>query len=371
MSSSSAKYPKTVANGKFELQKRLGSGCFGDVYKGINTATKEEVAIKVEDQKTEAPQLKNEADVLDALKGNGTNGTSAVQGFTTPYHFYGTEGHWNVLVMPMLSRSLEDCVQICKGRFSVKTALMVADQVLRRIEYLHSKGILHRDIKPENFMWGIKEKQHHCHLIDFGLSKRYHDGKNHIVFKQGRSLTGTARYASLNAHRGYEQGRRDDLEAIGHMLIYFLRGSLPWSGLEAKTKEEKYRKIHQKKESVPLDELCTGYPSCFKEEIRITRDLQFKERPDYNMLRGMFTSEFESQGLTEDYIFDWFVGKKQADYAWAPIGAWTSPMQPDDVADGGPSNGSGGGEGNAEGDEKKKKGLMSFCPCGRASAVKD
>jgi casein kinase 1 len=288
------------------------------------------------------------------------------QGFTTPYFFYGTEGHWNVMVMPMLSRSLEDCVQICKGRLSVKSALMVSDQVVRRIEYLHSKGILHRDIKPENFMWGIKEKQHHCYLIDFGLSKRYHDGKNHIVFKQGRSLTGTARYASLNAHRGYEQGRRDDCEAIGHMIIYFLRGSLPWSGLEAKTKEEKYRKIHQKKESVPLEELCTGYPSCFEKYLRQTRDLGFKERPDYAGLRGMFLSEFESQGMTEDYVFDWFIGKKQADYKWEPIGTWTSPMQPDDTAETPPAS-----NGEPAPPSKKSGGFMSFCPCGRASATKD
>merc|ERR1712039_66083 len=121
-------------------------------------------------------------------------------------------------------------------------------------EDLHSKGIVHRDIKPENFMFGVKAKQAHLHLIDFGLSKRYFD-KKHAVLKQKLNLTGTARYASINAHRGLEQSRRDDLEAIGHMLIYFLRGSLPWSGLDAKTQEEKYRKIREKKEETPLPEL--------------------------------------------------------------------------------------------------------------------
>merc|ERR1719433_1125580 len=111
-------------------------------------------------------------------------------------------------------------------------------------------------------MFGVKEKHHHLYIIDFGLSKRYFD-KKHAHFKQNLSLTGTARYASLNAHRGVEQSRRDDLEAIGHMLLYFLRGLLPWSGLDARTKEEKYRKIRQKKEETDIDDLCSGYPKEF------------------------------------------------------------------------------------------------------------
>merc|ERR1719473_239532 len=143
-------------------------------------------------------------------------------------------------------------------KFTAKTTALIAEQVISRIEFLHSKGLVHRDIKPENFMFGINQKVHHVYIIDFGLSKLYWDtAKNsHAIQKSGLSLTGTARYASINAHKGVEQSRRDDLEAIGHMFLYFLRGALPWSGLDAKTQEEKYRKICEKKEAVPLDELC-------------------------------------------------------------------------------------------------------------------
>merc|ERR1712217_945989 len=148
--------------------------------------------------------------------------------------------------------------------------------------------IIHRDIKPENFMFGIQNKIHHLYLIDFGLSKRYFDEK-HVPMRTKLSLTGTARYASINAHKGIEQSRRDDLEAIGHMLIYFLRGSLPWSGLEAKTQEEKYRKIREKKEEVPLEELCKGFPKAFETYLRTTRQLEFKARPDYKALRKLFS----------------------------------------------------------------------------------
>lgn len=218
---------------------------------------------------------------------------------------------------------------MCKGRFSVKTTLMISDQILMRIEYLHSKGIVHRDIKPENFMWGAGEKQNIVHLIDFGLSKRFHDGKTHIPFKQGRSLTGTARYASIKTHQGHEQGRRDDLEAIGHMLMYFLRGSLPWSGLDAKTKEEKYKKIKEKKESYPLDELCEGYPPAFQKYLKITRDLQFAERPDYVALRKLFVDELDKGGFEVDFAFDWYKGKKPPQST--PLPPWTTPTQPDDT----------------------------------------
>merc|ERR1712050_99373 len=164
-------------------------------------------------------------------------------------------------------------------------------------------GIVHRDIKPENFMWGIKEKQHHLHVIDFGLSKKYYDTK-HAVMKQKLSLTGTARYASINAHKGVEQSRRDDLEAIGHMFLYFLRGALPWSGLDAKTQEEKYRKIMEKKELTPLADLCANFPKQFQDYLHYARNLGFTDKPDYNMLFGKL-KEVREAGW-KDHSFQWF-----------------------------------------------------------------
>merc|ERR1719487_2663973 len=197
--------------------------------------------------------------------------------------YFGIEGNFNCLVMEILGKSLEDHVQACKGKFTVKTTVLIAQQVLHRIEYLHSKGYVHRDIKPENFMFGVKDKVHHVYIIDFGLSKKYW-AEVHIPMKQKLSLTGTARYASINAHKGVEQSRRDDLEAIGHMLLYFLRGALPWSGLDAKTQEEKYRKICEKKEQTKLSDLCQGFPKEFEDYLAYARNLAFQERPDYKML---------------------------------------------------------------------------------------
>lgn len=342
-----------VAAGKYELQKRLGQGCFGEVYRGVDVESGEEVAVKVEDKSCQPPQLKHEADILDLVK-NPRPGGDQPQGFTCPYYFFGPEGPYHVLVIPLLSRSLEDCMVICKQKFSAKTSIMVADQLLRRIEYLHSKGVIHRDIKPENFMWGAGDKQNVLHIIDFGLSKQYWEKSGrHIAFKQGRHLTGTARYASIRAHQGHEQGRRDDLEAIGHMLLYFLRGALPWSGLDAKTKEDKYLKIQQKKESFPLKELCQGHPDAFLTYLQTTRAMEFDERPDYNELRSRFSKAFTESSYEWDFAFDWFKGKKPSG-GFTPIPPWESPAQPDD-------NGGGTGSGTGAGGSAAAKGASKSC----------
>jgi len=217
--------------------------------------------------------------------------------------------------------------------------VLVADQLLHRIEYLHSKCIVHRDIKPENFMFGTGAQIAHIYVIDFGLSKRYWVSQ-HAKFRTGLSLTGTARYASINAHEGNEQSRRDDLEAIGHMLFYFIRGALPWSGLAAKTQEEKYRKICEKKSSFPLDDLCQGHPDAFKVYLQQARKLDFKQRPDYKVMRKLFQDVRDEIGDCKDHDFEWFDGKSLKDLV--PLEYPSQIKQPDDEEKTGKSEGGGG-----------------------------
>jgi len=155
----------------------------------------------------------------------------------------------------------------------------------------------------------VGKRQHYVYIIDFGLAKRYRDPKTgeHIPFRDNKNLTGTARYASVNTHLGIEQSRRDDLECLGFVLIYFLSGTLPWQGLKAKTKQEKYDKIKEKKVTSSIDELCKGFPEEFAQYMHYCRQLKFEDRPDYVYLRKLFKDLFYRMGFEYDYIFDWMI----------------------------------------------------------------
>lgn len=346
----SAKPPSKLNNGKFETVRRLGAGCFGEVYRGINTEDKQEVAIKFESRDVKsAPQLEHESEVIKILTAAAKTQPQGV----VECLYFGQEGAFNCLVMEILGRSLEDQVQANKGKLTTKTTVLIAQQVVQRIEFLHSKGFVHRDIKPENFMFGVGPKVHHVYSIDFGLSKMYWDKSRgqHCPMKQKLSLTGTARYASINAHKGVEQSRRDDLEAIGHMFLYFLRGALPWSGLDAKTQEEKYRKICEKKERTPIAELNTGFPTQFDEYLDYSRKLEFTDRPDYNKLHKLFEACREPGW--KDHHFTWFDEGKDPKETLVPLNPRVAQVQPDD-------KGAGQKSGN--------KGC--FCLCGK-SATRD
>lgn len=143
-------------------------------------------------------------------------------------HYFGVFEEYNVLIMDLLGPSLEDLFHLCKKHFSPKTTLMLADQMLQRLEILHYKTFLHRDQKPDNYCIGRGRRKNLVYIIDFGLCKRYWTNGAHIPLKEGRGLVGTVRYSSLNTHDGLEYSRRDDLESFGYVVLRFIRGSLPW-----------------------------------------------------------------------------------------------------------------------------------------------
>eukprot|EP00612_Vaucheria_litorea_P002903 CAMPEP_0171460826 /NCGR_PEP_ID=MMETSP0945-20130129/5543_1 /TAXON_ID=109269 /ORGANISM="Vaucheria litorea, Strain CCMP2940" /LENGTH=413 /DNA_ID=CAMNT_0011987099 /DNA_START=334 /DNA_END=1573 /DNA_ORIENTATION=+ len=263
-------------------------------------ATGEEVAIKLESAKTKHPQLLYESKIYRLLHGG--------LGIPT-MRWFGMEGDYNVMVLDLLGPSLEDLFNYCSRRFTLKTVLMLADQLLSRLEYVHTKSFIHRDVKPDNFLIGLGKRQNIINIIDFGLAKKYRDPRSHthIPYRDNKNLTGTARYASINTHIGIEQSRRDDLESLGYVLMYFIRGSLPWQGLKANTKKQKYERIMDRKMSTSTDQLCKGYPTEFRSYFEYCRSLRFEDRPDYAYLKRLFKELFVRKGYQYDNMFDWTI----------------------------------------------------------------
>ncbi|WWC96292.1 casein kinase I isoform delta-A [Kwoniella sp. B9012] len=286
--------------GKYRIGKKIGSGSFGDIYLGVNIVSGEEVAIKLESVKAKHPQLEYESKVYKTLAG----------GVGVPFvRWYGTECDYNAMVLDLLGPSLEDLFNFCNRKFSLKTVLLLADQLISRVEYIHSRNFIHRDIKPDNFLMGIGKRGNQVNVIDFGLAKKYRDPKTHlhIPYRENKNLTGTARYTSINTHLGVEQSRRDDLESLGYVLMYFLRGQLPWQGLKAATKKQKYDRIMEKKMTTPTEVLCRGFPNEFAIYLNYCRSLRFDDKPDYSYLRKLFRDLFVREGFQYDYVFDWSV----------------------------------------------------------------
>ncbi|EKM58226.1 uncharacterized protein PHACADRAFT_252393 [Phanerochaete carnosa HHB-10118-sp] len=290
----------SIVGTHFRVGKKIGEGSFGVVFEGLNLLNNQPVAIKFEPRKSEAPQLRDEFRSYRTL--NGTPGVPQV-------HHFGQEGLHNVLVIDLLGPNLEDLFDMCSRKFTIKTVCMAAKQMITRVQAIHDKSLIYRDIKPDNFLIGVPgtKNANTIHIIDFGMAKLYRDPKTkqHIPYRERKSLSGTARYMSINTHLGREQSRRDDLESLGHVFMYFLRGGLPWQGLRAATNKQKYEKIGEKKQTTPIDELCEGFPEEFSIYMHYVRKLGFEEQPDYDFLRELFTKVLKNLGEVEDGVFDW------------------------------------------------------------------
>ena len=279
---------------KYKTIKKLGEGSFGSVYKAVYE--KEYYALKMEDISLDYDLLNNEATIVNYLQGPNI----------PKFISYAKDKGYYILVMELLDTSLDNLLAKYR-RFSVKTTAMLGYQIIKILKYIHDKHIIHRDIKPDNFAMGRNESNGTLYLIDFGLAKKFRSSrtlKQYPLIKR-KSLTGTARYASINALQGYEQSRRDDLESAGYVLMYFLRGDLPWQNIKIKGKQDKYAKICSYKKEISSQELGKNFPSEFAEILDYFKNLGYTEDPNYEMCCRKMIDILEKQNLKFDYIYDW------------------------------------------------------------------
>ena len=280
---------------KYRTVKKLGEGSFGKVYKAEYKG--EYFAIKFEDKSKGQNLLESEATIMNYLQGPNI---PIIKSF-------GYSGDYNILVMQLMDKSLEELFNK-KHKFSVKTTALLAYQMLTVLQYIHDRHIIHRDIKPDNFVMGANELNSTLYLLDFGLAKKYRSSKTleQNPYIKKKKLTGTARYASIHALEEMEQSRRDDLESIGYVLMYFLRGNLPWQGLKIKSKENRYAKILEKKKETTSEQLCKNFPDEFKDFLEYAKNLEYTEQPKYEVYKGKFYNLVCNQlGENFDYIYDW------------------------------------------------------------------
>ena len=288
----------SILNEKYQVTRKIGAGSFGAIFEVQDVESGRIYAVKLERPNTPSPQLEYEFKLYRML--------DAAVGVPRVYEFW-AEPNWRAMVMDRLGCSLGYFFRKCGKILSMKTVLMCAIQMLCRLEYLHLRSFIHRDIKPDNFVFGVGSRSTLLHIIDLGLAKKYRDLQthDHVNYSEDRGLAGTARYVSINVHQGVEQSCRDDLESVGYVLISLVKGKLPWQGLDAGSKVEKYDLISQAKVDTPLEVLCEELPVEFFQYMQRVRALRFDERPNYPLLRGLFMNLMVKMNYAFDYQYDW------------------------------------------------------------------
>jgi len=270
---------------------KLGEGSHGTVYIGNDTQTGRKVAVKILSSAT--TDIQSEHKFLQKIKGKGNFPKGVLLESTET--MIGSEA----LVLQYLGPNLHQLFNLCNYDFPIATVKHLMSEMIMRLEELHSCGIIHRDIKPDNFCLG-KDLQM-IYLIDFGLCEEiFCSNGRHKKYDQNEGFVGTPRYASKSAHLGFSQGRRDDLEALGYLGVYFCNGDLPWKNIPTKNYTKRNQLILNSKLSTSVSTLCSNLPSCFIQYFNYVSKLEFTEEPDYEYLRDLFKMNLEEFDPFED-----------------------------------------------------------------------
>jgi len=291
------------SDNKTKLVKRFAGGSFGELYYGELASEKNKiVAVKVEPQTSVYNSfLLQEGSVYRNLEGG--------PGIPKVYWFGYHGSDYRAMIMDMLGPTLEDLFYGCNQKFSMKTILLLADQMFSVMEHVHSRGYVHRDLSPSNFVIGGGGEETKIYLIDFGHAKKYRTTAMAVPRRSSyvvpKAVVGTPRFISVHAHLSHEDSPRDDLEALGYILLYLAKGALPWQGIQAKTMPEKLNKIAHSKMSTPIADMCGELPEEFAIYINYVRGLRLFEEPDYAGIRELFHGLASKLEINYDDGFDW------------------------------------------------------------------
>ena len=299
---SKAVIPATVCSGKYSVIAKIGTGSFGVVYTGIDNETGEEIALKFEDLDSKTQQLVMESKVYKSLEN-----TAVIPKF----HWLGSSTNHLVLVIDLMGKNLYQLMKICGGKFSLQTTLLLAYRMLQCVEALHKYGFVHRDIKPENFLLGKKEEdKDKIFIIDFGLTKKYVDVSGaHIGYIDGQPFVGNPRFASINSLKGIEQSRRDDIESLLYVWIYFAKGTLPWISLGNSSKKPNSQRILECKQKINTSELFKDLPKEFLRIYFSVKQLRFPDMPNYKLIGSLLSAAFKricpTKNIDDPPDYDW------------------------------------------------------------------
>ena len=281
---------------KYKIKKRLGKGTFGSIY--LVEHNNKLYAMKLENTKKGFYILEKEENIMNILYGP-----------RIPYvKSYGQCGFYNVLVMEVLGKSLEELKELLPyKKMSIPCVCKLSYQMIQILEHIHKKYYIHRDIKPDNFLMGIGNNNKFLYIIDLGFAKPYRDLSTlaHIPMSKGQGITGTSRFASINTLSGYTQSRRDDLESLAYVIIYLTTGSLPWVNIKSNSKDDLYNKILNSKIKTSTELLCKDLPKQFEEYVKYVKNMTYEQDPDYNYLKNLFLSVLNKLGKKMDFKYDW------------------------------------------------------------------
>ena len=280
----------------YRVTNKISEGNFSKIYQLEEIETNEMFACKIEAKKAIQPMLEYEYKIMDYLRGD----------YIPSIKLYGSSGDYNILIMQLLGKSLDYYIKKLEV-FSIHTTAMIAYQIINILQYIHIRGIIHRDIKPGNFAMGLGSKNLDLYIIDFGFAKKYKSMTTNKIYSltEKHKLTGTSRYASINAMKGLQQSCRDDMESLGYMLYFFLKGKLPWMGIKEKNKEDLDQKILEKKIETVNEILGKDLPIQFCEFLAYAKNLKYDETPDYNLFKRKMNEIICLGGQTFDKIYDW------------------------------------------------------------------